>query len=298
MDTTNKPKISVVMVDGSFRERFHSLDYLADQTMSREDYEVLWCEYYGHVAPELSQRLEAMPNARAICLDRGGVYHSSYCFNAGIAAARGELIVIPDADLVFERDFLETVWRDHEQNERLVEYFHRYNEPEPAEAKVVKPVTIERLRQVCKLTNPANYGACLSVRRQWLMAINGYEQHPVFATGFHANDVDVYTRLRNLGLVVRWHPEVRLYHPWHPQTAYVAPNFTPQHWVINQRGRALEPLPYQGIDPSLYRAVPPELDVTAEWLLSLELPFRERAMRKMRKGLSRLHGTLTWRAAA
>lgn len=276
-----RPKITVVMVDGSFRESFHAIRFFADQTLAASDYELLWVEHFDEVDPQLPAEMAPHAHFRTICLGhpRSGVYYPSRCFNRGIAEARGEIIVIPDADVVPEGDFLENVLRDHMECDRLVEYFHRSNEPE---AEHREEVCLEHLRRVCKVTNPANHGACLSVRKRWLLEINGYDEHTIFSTGFHANDLDVYYRLRNLGLLVRWHPTQRLYHPWHPFTAAESPHYKPQIHCIQWRGAAGKTRPFEGIDPSRNDPeMPRELQAQARFLKDAERPLIPRVLSRV-----------------
>jgi hypothetical protein len=98
------------------------------------------------------------------------------------------------------------------------------------------------------LKHPSNFGACLTVRKKWLLAINGYEQHPIFGTGFHANGNDINTRFKNLGLPIMWHPGIRLYHPWHIFTTHQDPIYDKQHAVIRYRAVALITQAFEGID--------------------------------------------------
>ena len=278
-----RPKISVVMVDGSFRERYDSIDFMARQDIPAEDYELIWVEYFDRIHPDLQQRIDKANlhhRFRAIALGKEGAYHSSYCFNRGIAEARGELVVIPDADVIAEPDFLRSVWDDHTASDRLVTYYHRHNEPEDERAK---DVSLDHLRSVCELTNPSNHGACLAIRRKWLIEINGYEQSPIFATGFHANDKDVYARLCSLGLMVRWNPDVRLFHPWHAMTGEVTPHYRPQLDVISWRGRTLATLPFQGLDPSRDTTPPQNYTEMERWLASLDEPKWKRIAGKLRR---------------
>ncbi len=278
---TPRPKISIVMVDGSFRERYDSIDFMARQDFPAEDYELIWVEYFDGIHPDLQSRIDSASRGRrfrAITLGRSGAYHSSYCFNRGIAEARGELVVIPDADVIAEPGFLSAVWRDHQSSDRLVTYYHRYNEPKDAHHDTVE---LDHLRSVCELTNPSNHGACLSVRRKWLTEINGYEQSPIFATGFHANDKDVYARLCSLGLMVRWNPEVKLFHPRHDMTGEVTPHYTPQLDVISWRGRTLSTLPFAGLDSSRDTTPPARFRECERWLASLDQPRWKRAVGKV-----------------
>ncbi len=284
-NTGPRPKISVVMVDGSFRERYDSIDFMARQDLPPEDYELIWVEYYSDIHPDLQHRIDTLSgsrraprNFRAIALGRSGTYHSSYCFNRGISEARGDLVVIPDADVIAEPGFLSAVWEDHQASDRLVTYYHRYNEPSE---KHIDTISLDHLRGVCELTNPSNHGACLSVRRKWLTKINGYEQSPIFATGFHANDKDVYARLCSLGLMVRWNPDVRLFHPWHDMTGEVTPHYTPQLDVISWRGRTLSTLPFMGMDPLRNTTPPAKFREAERWLASLDQSKWRRAAGKL-----------------
>jgi hypothetical protein len=213
----NKVKISVIMVDGGFREQILGVEYFLKQDFSPREYEILWVDFYDKAHPQLKN----YPQVKVITLDKKGLYHSSYCFNAGIKEARGEILVIPDADVMVEEDFLTTVYKEHCKTPELVMYFHRLIQGQ----KDFKShdLTFQYIKQTCKLplSNPENYGGCLTVRKKWLEEIGGYELHRAFASGAHANGKDVYTRLKNLGLCVKWHPHKFLYHPWHPGTSYV-----------------------------------------------------------------------------
>ncbi len=282
-NTAKQPKISVVMVDGAFRERYDSIDFMAKQNLPADSYELIWVEYFNKIDPDLQQRIDVASkthNFRAIALGRTGPYHSSYCFNRGINEAKGELVVIPDADVIAEPDFLEKVFLDHAEHDRLVTYYHRYNEPESQRAE---QVDIKHLREVCELTNPSNHGACIATRRKWFIEINGYEQSPIFATGFHANDKDVYARLCSLGLMVRWNPDVKLYHPWHVMTGELTPHYKPQLDVISWRGRTLSTLPFQGLDTSRNTAPPQRYIEIENWLKSIDEPRWKKVAGKLRQ---------------
>ena len=99
------------------------------------------------------------------------------------------------------------------------------------------------------MKNPYNYGGCLSVRRKWLMAINGYEEHPVFSSGFHANGLDIYTRLKNFGMAIMWSKDLRLYHPYHHLSLTTSARYAAQKTIIDWRAKTLIHKPIQGIDP-------------------------------------------------
>ena len=41
-----KPKITVIMWDGNFREYIHTIDYFGNQDLSPDEYEILWVDFY------------------------------------------------------------------------------------------------------------------------------------------------------------------------------------------------------------------------------------------------------------
>ena len=51
------PKVSIILLDWECRERFHSLDWLNKQDVSRELYELIWIELYNRVVPEVMEKL-------------------------------------------------------------------------------------------------------------------------------------------------------------------------------------------------------------------------------------------------
>jgi|GEM_PF-1512772 len=219
-------RISVVMIDGSFRENVFGAKYFSEQNFPDEDYEIIWIEYFDRIHPEIS----ANSKVKAICLDKKGIYHSSYCFNRGIKEARGEIIVIPDADQIVLPDFLDRVWDLHQAYEKLVVYGYRYDEVQEG---ILDSHDFKELEEKCVLKNPFNFGGCLTVRKKWLVQMNGYEEHDVFRTGFHANGMLMSSRFKNMGLAIQWEPSLRLYHPWHPFTLSGSLEYTSQHRVID-----------------------------------------------------------------
>lgn len=67
-------KISVILADAGFREQFHTVDCLNQQTLPRQHYELLWIEYYGRVNSRLKEK-----NVEITLLNRTGTRH---LFNA------------------------------------------------------------------------------------------------------------------------------------------------------------------------------------------------------------------------
>jgi len=90
------------MIDGQFREKTYGAEYFSRQDFPENEFEVIWVEFYTKV-PE---HVRAQKNVKVVTLNNPDdkMYHSSYCFNRGIVEAKGELIVIPDADQIVKPD--------------------------------------------------------------------------------------------------------------------------------------------------------------------------------------------------
>lgn len=245
------------MIDGGFREQIFAAEYFSRQDFPANEYEIIWVEFYKKAHPEL----EKYPGIKVKTLNNDGVYHSSYCFNHGINEAKADILVIPDADVMVEDNFLSTVYEGHCRNHELVMYFYRQCQEKEFFKK--DDFSFEYIKQTSIMSKPDNYGGCLTVRKKWLLEIGGYEQHESFATGDHANGKDVYTRLRNLGLYVKWHPRKFLYHPWHPGTCGDGADkdrYKRQLRIIDYRGKHLITKPFNGIDGTcLPHSLPPGL---------------------------------------
>lgn len=250
MGKSKSLKISVLMVDGSFRERFHMIDYLNKQSFPKKDYEMIWVEFYKRVSLKLTKK----KNLQIITLNnkKDKPYHSSFCFNEGIRRSRGRVLVIIDADQAVGKNFLQTIWQEHKECKDLVMYMQRQDELKK-DHQGSKSYKIKYLRKVCRLTNPTNYGGCLTVRKKWLLKVNGYEQDPLFS-GLHANGKDLYTRFKNLGLKIKWHPSELTYHPWHPGTRVPSDSYTPQLQIIRKRDLNKDYLPNYGLYPKKDKA--------------------------------------------
>jgi len=246
---------TVICWDGSFREHFDAVRCALGQTLPAERYEVIFAEYFERVNPEVLSLIEGHPNAQAFALGnrhpgRENEHVIGACVNEALRRARGDLIVIPDADVIFEPDFLEELIREHERVAELALYFYRMDEPPTPEPV---PRTIEALRQVGEIQFPDNYGGCLSVRRRWLEEVNGYEEAPLWR-GYSSVDQDLARRLKALGLCIKWHPTKFLYHGYHPgchaPDAASLERIRLQQLTYLKREKALETLPSRGLDPS------------------------------------------------
>lgn len=233
------PTVSFVLLDWHCRESFHSLDYLAEQTVDRDDYEIIWIEFYQRRAAELDKKL-ADYSARGrpapidlwtiIGMDRSLYYHKHLMYNIGIVQSRGDIVVICDSDAMFPPDFVETVITTFRENPNSVvhfdevrnarEEFYPFNYPSFEE--VLGPGVINwrdgktnGLWDTADPLHTRNYGACFCARRTDLIAIGGADEHLDYL-GHVCGPYELTFRLVNKGLREIWHDQVFIYHTWHP----------------------------------------------------------------------------------
>ena len=57
-DESTEPIVSLILLDWSVRERFHALDWLLNQSVSRDKYEIIWIELFDRVLPEVSEKVD------------------------------------------------------------------------------------------------------------------------------------------------------------------------------------------------------------------------------------------------
>lgn len=211
------PKVSIILLDWSCRERLHALDWLERQNVPRETYEIIWVELYDRVLPEVLEKADVV-----ITLGQQGMYHKHKGYNAGVLAARGEIINISDSDAVFPDDFIAS----------LVESFHETADAGP------RPLVLMHHQLRTSLTYPdqlqdaaelkdegrdwkwwplnPNAGACVSFRKQDVVRYGGFDEHHSYR-GYLCGPYDLAWRLVNAGLPQVWHDtSVVLWHFAHP----------------------------------------------------------------------------------
>jgi len=250
-DTLATPKMSLILLDWSCRESFHSLDYLARQDVPRSDYEIIWIEYYDRGADEVARRIAAAeakmgppPVDHWIIMEIPSkvYYHKHLMYNVGIAQARGKIVVICDSDAMFEPSFLRAVSDAFAADSEIVLHvdevrsarrdFYPFNYPsfEEVRGRGVLNWQDGKTTGLPDTTDPLhsrNYGACLCAWRRDLIAIGGADEHLDYL-GHVCGPYELTFRLVNLGRREVWHQSHFIYHTWHPGTDghknYIGPN--------------------------------------------------------------------------
>ncbi len=255
-----EPSVSLILLDWSCRESFHILDYLNQQTVPRDEYEVIWIEYYDRRSDQIDLKIkESLRDGRHPYIDKwirmnypiNTSYHKHRMYNLGILESKAPIISILDSDAMLQPTFIETILKEFEQHERLALHFEQirnfdqkyypFNFPSVEEVigegcvnatngipNVFLNFTARSLNENLDLWHTANYGACLCARREDLIAIGGSDEHLDYL-GHVCGPYELTVRLINAGIQDKLHETHFLYHVYHPHQGggnndYYGPN--------------------------------------------------------------------------
>jgi hypothetical protein len=270
------PRVSFVLLDWSCRESFHVFPYLNAQTAPRDQYEIIWIEYFNRVPPEMESGLQASLQAgKPPMLDQWIVlevpadvyYHKHLMYNVGILASRGEIVVLCDSDVMLRPTFVESIIEAfvppapedgpgivlHLDEVRSINRkFYPFNNPSVEE--LLEGGCFNWLNGKTKglwdeqdPLHTRNYGACMAARREDLIRIGGADEH-IDYLGHICGPYEMTFRLMNAGHKEIWHQSEFLYHTWHPGTDG-ANNYMGPHDGRNLSSTALKALYQNRIFP-------------------------------------------------
>ncbi|MGA2916339.1 MAG: flippase-like domain-containing protein [Sedimentisphaerales bacterium] len=233
------PKLSIVLVDWSCRDSFHILDYLNKQAVSREQYEIIWIEYYNRRSQEIERALaECERQGKPPVVDKWIImdmpddtyYHKHLMYNVGIVASLGKIVCVCDSDAIVGPTFVESIINTFEKNNGIVLHldevrninkrFYPFNYPSREEIINSGCINFKDGKTTGLLdeTDPIhtrNYGACMCALRRDLIDIGGADEHEAYF-GHICGPYDMTFRLVNAGKREIWHQKEFLYHTWHP----------------------------------------------------------------------------------
>lgn len=206
-------KISLILLDWSVRESFHSLYWLNKQNIQRDMYELIWIELYERIIPEVIDNVDVY-----LTCNQKGMYHKHHGYNIGLLQSKGQVVVICDSDAVFPPDFIESIIKTFEMYEDkepksmvLFHYEWRTSSKYPKDMR-----DISELKKYTWKDLWPNVGACMSFRRIDAVRFGGFDEHKSFR-GYMCGPYDLGWRLINAGIPEFWHdPNVALYHFSHP----------------------------------------------------------------------------------
>lgn len=246
-----KPLVSLILLDWSCRESFHSLRYLNQQTVARDTYEILWIEYYSRKAPQIASEIKEDEEKRKppvidqwiiLGMPDNVCYHKHLMYNVGIVKSKGDIIVICDSDAIFPPTFVATIIESFKNNEHIVLHLDEVRNNNKKFYPFSYPTIEEVLGEGCvnwkdgKTTglwdkrgfiHTRNYGACMAAKRDDLIAIGGADEHFDYV-GHVCGPYEMTFRMINAGIRELWHQTEFIYHTWHSGQAgdknYVGPH--------------------------------------------------------------------------
>lgn len=212
----SSPRLSIILLDWECRERFTTLDWLRQQDVLKDQYELIWVEAYDRVVDEVMQKADVV-----ITCNQQGTYHKHIGYNAGLLHARGELVCVCDSDAVFPPDFVRSVFRSFQMDGGgsavplvLMHYEWRTSLLYPEGLTDTETLKDRARWQWWPLI--VNEGACMTVRRADAIRFGGFDEHPSYK-GYLCGPYDLGWRLINAGWPELWHdPSVALWHFAHP----------------------------------------------------------------------------------
>lgn len=222
------PKVSVILLDWSCRERFHALDWLNMQDGPREQYELVWVELFDRVVSEAMEKADVV-----ITCGQKGLYHKHIGYNIGLLHSKGKIITICDSDAVFPPNFIFSIINSFdfiENNNPLSLILMHYQWRSPA----LYPDGIKDISELQKypwVDLWPNVGACMSVTRSDAIRYGGFDEHRSFR-GYICGPYDLGWRMINANIPEIWHNEdVALWHFSHPDPpATYGQSFSFQMW--------------------------------------------------------------------
>ena len=232
----NQPEVSLVLLDWSCRESFHMLNYLQQQNVARNKYEVIWIEYYDRQAQEIQSACTG-PNPAVdqwivLGMPTDLCFHKHLMYNIGILASRGKIVVICDSDVMVKPTFIESIMNAFKKDQNIVlhldevrnsdQRFYPFNSPSFDEIVGEGCLnwtgkTTTGIADQSDTLHTRNYGACMAARRNDLVAIGGADEH-IDYLGHICGPYEMTFRLANAGKREIWHESEYLYHTWHPGT--------------------------------------------------------------------------------
>lgn len=263
-----RPRVTLVLLDWSVRESFHLMHYLKTQTVPRDDFEVMILEYYSRVSDALKPFEDQVDSWVLMEMPEDTYYHKHLMYNAGIALARGDVVVVCDSDAMVKPTFLESILAEFREGRELALHLDQFRNHRRDMYPFNYPSFDEVLGEGCinytegmtlgvadtkDTIHSRNWGACLAARRSDLLAIGGADEH-IDYLGHICGPYDLSFRIANNGGEVVWHTEEFMFHTWHPGSDGID-NYLGPHDGLNMSTTSYEALLTRRVMPHVENPV-------------------------------------------
>lgn len=180
--------------------------------------EVIVSDYGSTDCPGLQEKIEKL-GARYVYTHTDGIWSRSRALNAGFAVSTGSVLVSTDADMLFSPLSMEVVGRRvlDNPNEALVLQCRDLPAAYGHEGVEAVGLDWQKFESSCTFRPRWGMGGMMAVSRDAFLHIRGFDERMEIYGG---EDMDFAQRIRRSGRRLSWveHPDVRMYHMWHPST--------------------------------------------------------------------------------
>ena len=197
-------ELSIIMLDWEVREKFFALDWLNQQTVARDQYELIWVELRDRRVPEVAAKVD-----RLLTLGQKGLYRKHLGHNAGLAQARGRVVTMCDGDAVYPPGFVASVLAAFGERKVLMHHQRRSINPYP-DGMALEGIAAQPFSELIP-----NTSACVSMLRRDAIGFGGLDEHQSY-DGYWCGQNELAWRLINSGVPEVWCESLYLYHFRHP----------------------------------------------------------------------------------
>lgn len=180
--------------------------------------EVIVSDYGSTDCPGVREKVEEL-GARYVYTHTDGIWSRSRALNAGFAVSTGRVLVSTDADMLFSPLSMDVVGHRilEDPNEALVLQCRDLPPAYDHEGVVAAGLDWQAFESSCTFRPRWGMGGMMAVSRDAFLNIRGFDERMEIYGG---EDMDFAQRIRWSGRRLSWieHPDVRMYHMWHPST--------------------------------------------------------------------------------
>jgi GT2 family glycosyltransferase len=188
--------------------------------------EVIVSDYGSTTCPQVEDMIGEL-GGRYVYTPTDGTWSRSRALNAGFAESTGRVLVSTDADMLFSPRAMETVGHAllDDPDQALVLQCRNLPEGMGSDYVAEHGMTWAEFEARASLRPRWGMGGMMAVSRQAFLDVRGFDERMQIYGG---EDLDFAQRIRRTGRRVHWlnHPDVRMYHMWHPSSREEA-NQTP-----------------------------------------------------------------------